>query len=47
MTEVFLCAHKRTPIGRYAGSLARFRPDDMAAHVIDGLLDLHPDIAVD
>ncbi len=32
MTEVFLCAMKRTPIGRYAGALAHVRPDDMAAH---------------
>jgi 3-oxoadipyl-CoA thiolase len=41
MTEVFLCAHRRTPIGRYAGSLAQVRPDDLATHVIEGLLDLH------
>lgn len=47
MTEVFLCAHRRTPIGRHGGSLARLRPDDMAAHVIDGLLDLHPGLSVD
>jgi 3-oxoadipyl-CoA thiolase len=47
MTEVFLCAHRRTPIGRHGGSLAMARPDDMAAHVIDGLLDLHPSLAVD
>lgn len=47
MTEVFLCAAKRTPIGRYGGALARVRPDDMAARVIDGLLDLHPGLAVD
>jgi acetyl-CoA acetyltransferase len=47
MTEVFLCAARRTPIGRYGGALALLRPDDMAAHVIDGLLDLHPDLAVD
>ena len=47
MTEVFLCAHRRTPIGRYGGSLATLRPDDMAAHVIDGLLDVHPDLAPD
>ncbi|MFO1201064.1 MAG: acetyl-CoA C-acyltransferase [Tabrizicola sp.] len=46
MTEVFLCAHRRTPIGRYAGSLAPVRPDDLATRVIDGLLDLH-DIPVD
>ena len=47
MTEVFLCAHRRTPIGRYGGALSLIRPDDMAAHVIDGLLDLHPDLAPD
>ena len=46
MTHVFLCAHRRTPIGRYAGALAQVRPDDLATRVIDGLLDLH-DIPVD
>jgi 3-oxoadipyl-CoA thiolase len=45
--DVFLCTMRRTPIGRYGGALATIRPDDMAAHVIDGLLDLHPSIAVD
>ena len=47
MTDVFLCAHRRTPIGRYGGALASLRPDDMAALVIDSLLDLHPGLAVD
>lgn len=47
MTEVFLCAARRTPIGRYGGSLAQVRPDDLAARVIDGLLDLHPDLIPD
>ena len=47
MTDVFLCASRRTPIGRYSGALAKVRPDDMAALVIDGLLDLHPDLRVD
>ena len=47
MTEVFLCAARRTPIGRYGGALAKVRPDDMAGLVIDGLLDLHPDLEVD
>ncbi len=41
MTEVFLCAARRTPVGRHGGSLALVRPDDLAARVIDGLLDLH------
>lgn len=47
MTDVFLCASRRTPIGRYGGALAKVRPDDMAALVIDGLLDLRPDLRVD
>ena len=47
MTEVFICAMKRTPIGRYAGALAHVRPDDMAAHVIDGILDGAPGLVVD
>ena len=46
MTPVYLCAMRRTPFGRYGGALAPVRPDDLAAHVIDGLLELH-DIPVD
>ena len=46
MTQVYLCAARRTPIGRYGGSLSAVRPDDLAARVIDGLLDLH-DLSVD
>ncbi|WP_149587183.1 acetyl-CoA C-acyltransferase [Tabrizicola flagellatus] len=45
--DVFLCTMRRTPIGRYGGALASLRPDDMAALVIDGLLDLCPDLPVD
>ena len=47
MTEVFLCSPRRTAIGRHGGALAMMRPDDMAAHVIDGLQDLHPDLIPD
>lgn len=36
----------RTPIGKYGGSLAGSRPDDLLAHVIKGLLSRHPDIAL-
>jgi acetyl-CoA acyltransferase len=38
MTPVFLCRGKRSPIGRHGGALARLRPDDMAAQVIDSLV---------
>lgn len=34
----------RTPIGKYGGSLAGSRPDDLLAHVIRGLLKRHPHI---
>jgi 3-oxoadipyl-CoA thiolase len=47
MTDVFLCAARRTPIGRYGGALARVRPDDMAAGAIDGLLELHPSLGAE
>lgn len=32
----------RTPIGRYGGVLATVRPDDMAAHVLQQLVDRQP-----
>ena len=32
--EAYICEGKRTPIGRYGGSLSAVRPDDLAAHVI-------------
>ena len=31
MSEAFICDAIRTPIGRYAGSLAKVRTDDLAA----------------
>ncbi|MCB1377366.1 MAG: acetyl-CoA C-acyltransferase [Alphaproteobacteria bacterium] len=39
MTGVFICRFKRTPIGRYGGTLSSVRPDELAAHVIDATLD--------
>ncbi len=41
MTDVYICHSKRTPIGRHGGVLAHMRPDDMAAHVIDAVLENH------
>jgi len=38
MPHAYLVDGVRTPIGRYAGSLAAVRPDDMGAHVIRELL---------
>jgi len=42
MNEAFVCDAVRTPIGRYAGSLASVRPDDLAAIPIRALLERNP-----
>jgi acetyl-CoA acyltransferase len=39
MTEAFICDAVRTPIGRYGGSLAHVRADDLAAIPIKALID--------
>jgi acetyl-CoA acyltransferase len=39
MNDAFICDAIRTPIGRYGGSLAAVRPDDLAAVVIKALMD--------
>ena len=38
MTEAFICDAIRTPVGRYNGSLAGMRVDDLAAHPIKALM---------
>ena len=42
--DAFICDAIRTPIGRFGGNLASMRPDDMAAHVIRGLMARHPSL---
>jgi len=42
MTEVFICDYIRTPIGRYAGSLAAVRPDDLGAVPLRALMARNP-----
>src|ERR1700683_5790423 len=37
MTTVYICDGVRTPIGRYGGSLAAVRADDLAAHPLSVL----------
>jgi acetyl-CoA acetyltransferase family protein len=34
----------RTPFGRFAGGLAKVRPDDLGAHVVEALLSRAPDL---
>jgi 3-oxoadipyl-CoA thiolase len=42
MGEVFICDAVRTPIGRFGGSLAKVRTDDLAAAPIKQLMARHP-----
>src|ERR1700747_1150529 len=42
--EVFLCDGVRTPIGRYGGSLAKVRTDDLAALPIKALIKRHANL---
>lgn len=42
MTEAFICDAIRTPIGRYAGALAKVRPDDLGAVPIRALMERNP-----
>src|SRR3981081_4171353 len=42
MRDVFVCDAVRTPIGRFGGSLAKVRADDLAAAPIRALMAKHP-----
>jgi len=42
VSEAFLCDGVRTPFGRYGGSLAQVRPDDLAALTLRALMDRNP-----
>ncbi|MCG6203956.1 3-oxoadipyl-CoA thiolase [Rhodopseudomonas sp. HC1] len=44
MADVFICDAVRTPIGRFGGSLAKVRADDLAAVPIRALMAKHPDM---
>jgi acetyl-CoA acetyltransferase len=44
VSEAFLVAGVRTPIGRYGGALAPVRADDLAAHVLRSLTDRLPSV---
>ncbi len=41
MPEAFVCAYLRTPIGRFGGSLASVRTDDLGAVPLRALMDRH------
>ena len=42
MPEAFICDAVRTPIGRYAGALAKVRTDDLAAVPLKALMARNP-----
>lgn len=44
MQNVYVIDAVRTPLGRYGGSLATVRPDDLLAHVIKALLRRNPSV---
>ena len=44
MQSAYICDAIRTPIGRYGGTLATVRTDDLAAIPIRALMDRHPKI---
>jgi len=37
--DAVILGYMRTPFGRYGGSLASIRPDDLASHVIRAVLE--------
>jgi len=41
MAEAFICAFRRTPIGRFGGSLSMVRPDDLGAIPLRALMGEH------
>ena len=47
MSEAFLVAYKRTPIGRFGGALSSVRPDDLAAIVVAAVAKGVPPDAID
>ena len=46
MNTAYIIDATRTPIGKYGGSLATVRPDDMLAHVIKTLIARNPNIDI-
>src|SRR5579863_2892838 len=44
MTDAFICDAIRTPFGRYGGTLANIRADDLAAIPIRALMERNPGV---
>jgi 3-oxoadipyl-CoA thiolase len=44
MTEAYICAYIRTPIGRFGGALSAVRPDDLGAIPLRALIAANPSL---
>ncbi|WP_019997203.1 3-oxoadipyl-CoA thiolase [Aureimonas ureilytica] len=44
MSEAYICAYLRTPIGRFGGSLSSVRADDLGAVPLKALMERHPSL---
>ncbi|MFM2280832.1 MAG: 3-oxoadipyl-CoA thiolase [Pseudomonadota bacterium] len=44
MSEAYICAYVRTPIGRFGGSLSSVRADDLGAIPLKALAEAHPSL---
>jgi acetyl-CoA acyltransferase len=44
MAEAFICAYRRTPIGRFGGVLSSVRPDDLGAVPLRALMAENPSV---
>jgi acetyl-CoA acyltransferase len=44
MAEAYICAYRRTPIGRFGGALSSVRADDLGAIPLKALLAEHPGV---
>jgi len=44
MTEAFICAYLRTPMGRYGGILSSVRADDLGAIPLKALMERYPNV---
>ncbi|CEA03885.1 beta-ketoadipyl CoA thiolase [Pseudomonas saudimassiliensis] len=44
MSNVYICHPRRSAIGRFGGTLASVRPDDLAAHIFKAVLEQAPEL---
>jgi len=44
MTQAYICAYIRTPIGRFGGALSKVRPDDLGAIALKALMETSPSV---